>query len=149
MSLSIFLQPRPACLVYITWIVYKIGGRGPSSTFFNVGSKQHIAFFCCSHLAFSPNVSLKFRQCVHTVVLTWLQLGSQSISFLYERLDFRRVNRSSCLSYVYIVIVIPHKWLYSFSFFFSFLCLMSYQPLGVIKCQNLSYKITAMMQLNP
>ena len=36
--------------------------------------KHHTASLCGSHLAFSPSISFKCKQCSHRVVLTWLYL---------------------------------------------------------------------------
>ena len=44
-------------------------------------SKQHVAFFYSSHLAFSPYVLLASIWCIHTVVLTQSQIGKNPVLF--------------------------------------------------------------------
>ena len=54
-------------------------------------SKQHAAFLCSCHQAFSPNVSLESRWGNPTVVLIQLQLGKIPVLF-YQKSDFHMID---------------------------------------------------------
>ena len=84
MSLSLLLHQCPLRLVHLTCIVCVVGGKWPYNCCVVGSSKQHVASLCSSHQAFSQNVSLDFKWCNHTVVLTWLQLG-RIPNLFYER----------------------------------------------------------------
>ena len=43
--------------------------------------KQHLEFLCSRHLALSPCISSAFKWCIHTEVLTWLQLKRNPVLF--------------------------------------------------------------------
>ena len=61
MSLSLFLQRCPACLVHLTWIVFLMGGRWPYSCgLWGVATRTCsvllTAFLCNCRLASSPAI---------------------------------------------------------------------------------------------
>ena len=85
MSSSLPLQLSPACLV-LTWMVFEMGdnwlyswGGGLLPGFI----QNNTAFLCSSHVAFSLYVLLVSMWCIHTIVLTQLQLGKNPILFYW------------------------------------------------------------------
>ena len=86
MSLSLFLQQCPACLVRLTWIVLVMGGRWPHSWYFwgvaaRTCSILLSAFLCNCRLAFSPAFLLASKLCIHTAVSIRPLLRRSCISF--------------------------------------------------------------------
>ena len=86
----LLLQKRPAYLARFTWMACEIGNNYSCSLCF-LGrcfqncSKQHAAFRCSSHQAFSLRISLESKWCNHTVVRTQLQFERNP--FLFYRRD--------------------------------------------------------------
>ena len=66
---------------------------------FRICSKQLVTFWCDSHPAFSPCLSLTFRWCIHAVVMTLLQLGRKPI--LLKRSDFHMIDNLSLTVYMF------------------------------------------------
>ena len=58
-------------------------------------SKQHVAFLCSFHLAFSQCILFEFKWCTHTIVFTQPQLGKKSCFILSVRSDFHMINNLS------------------------------------------------------
>ena len=78
MNISLLHQKCPAYFVPLTWI---ISGCIVAS---KICLKQHTAFLCSFHLAFSLCVFLNSWWCIYTIVLVWLQLGKIHVLF-YQR----------------------------------------------------------------
>ena len=68
-------------------------------------SKQHVAFYCCYHLAFSPIVSLESSRSIYTVVRTRSQLGINPILF-YQRSDCYMINKLSIAVHLFAMHVL-------------------------------------------
>ena len=62
-------------------------------------SKLHVAFLCCSHLAFSLGISLKSMWCINTVVWTQPQLERNPVYILSDRSHFHIIDNLSIAVY--------------------------------------------------
>ena len=85
--------------ILLGWFLrWKVGNR-TAAVLWGVASrvflKEHIAFWCSFHLAFSLCVSLVPWRCIHTVVLMQPQLGRNLVLF-YLR-DYIFVRSRACL----------------------------------------------------
>ena len=84
MSSSLLLQQCPACLVRLTWIVFVMGARWPYSWCLVGCCRQDLllsTFLCNCSLAFSPNVLLASKWCIHTAVSIRPLPGRNCVSF--------------------------------------------------------------------
>ena len=68
MNLSLLLKQCLTWLVCLTWMVFEKGAKWTHSCCFEgiacrICSKQHVAFLCNSHLAFSPCILLTSMKC--------------------------------------------------------------------------------------
>ena len=94
---SLLLLHCSAYLVHLTWMIFVRWEASDHtlavlwSAASRMCSKQHAAFSCISHLASSPNISLKSKRWSHIIILTWLQFVKQFIvvvaSFTFMDLD--------------------------------------------------------------
>ena len=76
---------------------FEIGGKWPYSCCFvgyasRICSKQHAAFLCSSHLAFSLCILLTFMWFIHTLVPTQPQLTQKSRFILSGKSDFHMID---------------------------------------------------------
>ena len=82
MSLPLFLQQCPACLAYLIWMVFKMGGRDPYSCCFVGCYLQDLFNTALSILVQLPSSFLPIRLVsIHTAVLTQLLLGKNCALF--------------------------------------------------------------------
>ena len=85
MSLSLLLRLYLISLVRLTWKVWKMGGKWPHSLCFVGCCFQDL--FKTASFAFSVGVSLKYKWCIHEVVLTWLQCVRILVFILFYQKD--------------------------------------------------------------
>ena len=105
MSSSLLLQRSPTWLVCLTWIVFEMGDEWSYSCYFVQCYFQDLFKIACSILVLFPSsffskCLLISMWCIHTVVLTQLQLGRNTV--LYHQLDL-----ASLWSTVYVLV--EHK----------------------------------------
>ena len=83
MSSSLLLQPCPACLVCLTWIIFVMWSRWPYSWCLAARTYSILlaTFLCNCRLASSPAVLLASKWCIHTAVSTRPQLRRNCVWF--------------------------------------------------------------------
>ena len=90
----LFVLTSSACLVLFysdgLWdgVLSGLTGAVFWATATRICSKQRVISLCCSHLAFSQSISLKYWLYTHTILLTRLLLGRILILFLSKRSNF-------------------------------------------------------------
>ena len=108
-ELHLWIHPcftSPTRLAILSWMVFKMRSKRPNNFYFVECCFQNLfktacSILCSSHLAFFPIISLEFKLCNYTVVLTQLQLGKIPI---YQRNYF-----SLCQQRITIILLLNRK----------------------------------------
>ena len=102
------------CLVCLTWMIYELKGKWPYCCSFVGGCFYQFkrVFLCSSHLAFSLCILLVSMWCIHIVVWTQLQLGSNPFFSFLDRPDLHMINNPSIAFHAFIKrILTPILWM--------------------------------------
>ena len=82
-------------LASLGWFVRWVESSCTTTVLLSAASRilfMHAAFLHSSYPAFSPNVSLKFWWCNHSVILTWFELGKILHFIISKRSNFHMVD---------------------------------------------------------